>query len=137
MGASILFSIADYSNKIDRGRLVLDQDELEEIIGSMRKRPGLEFERTVTEVIEFLSHLEFKHIPHEHAMTNLARWVRKNIANPTANGTEAAIALFEDETNFRGKRVSWSDILGALGGGPIERKKVETKARNFHMTRVE
>lgn len=113
---SVIFSTVGTTCMLERNHLKPDPEELRAIVEStnefdeVRNDDDYTFER----VRDFLTETMFLEWPHSMVKSSIHKWCREHDLPFVQGGIERAIALFQDETYYRGKRIQRSEIIDAL-----------------------
>lgn len=113
---SVLFSTVGTTCALEKNHLKPDSEELKSIIESTKGIDEVRYDENYTfdKVKDFLMDLVFYEWPHRTVKSSIHKWCRDHNLVLVQNGIEKAIALFQDETYFHGKRVQKYEIIDAL-----------------------
>ncbi len=121
----VFFSSAPTSCTVSLGRIKIQPSRLKELVDktTVFLKGEDKTNYSLDGVDGLLNRLLFVHTPHNLVTSEITKWCRKEGLTLVNGGVEKVISLFQDETYFKGKRISRSEIIQALTEEQVKRKK--------------
>ena len=116
---------------LEKHQLRPNNDELRMVIENTKNLDCVirDSDYTLKQVTKFVKNLYFYEWPHRTVKSSIHKWCRDHDLTLVQNGIEKAIALFQDETYFHGKRIQRYEIIDALN---LETAKLVQPDRRYY-----